>query len=97
MKKPQENDAVDASWGVGSHPVAAPPPTGVKKTKLKPPTGIWEDEVVGIDACEGSTGAAIVYLTWKGGHKSTHSLAKVYKKCLQKVKEHDPSWKYSAN
>lgn len=73
----------------GRHPASATPPAGVKETQFKPPTGSWEDEVVGIDACEGSQGTVIVYLTWKGGQKTQHPLAQVYKRCPQKVMKHD--------
>jgi len=69
----------------GSHPAESTPPAGVKETEFKPPTGSWEDEVVGIDACEGSAGAVVVYLTWKGGQKTQHPLVQVYKRCPQKM------------
>jgi len=70
----------------GNHPANASPPASAKKAEFKPPTGSWEDEVVGIDACEGGEGDVVVYLTWKGGHKSQHPLAQVYKRCPQKVR-----------
>lgn len=74
----------------GSHPAESTPPAGAKEAEFKPPTGSWEDEVVGIDACEGNAGAVVVYLTWKGGQKTQHPLAQVYKRCPQKVREYDP-------
>jgi chromobox protein 1 len=63
------------------------PPASARRGEFKPPTGSWEDEVTGIDACEGSQGKVVVYLTWKGGDKSQHPLAQVYKRCPQKVNE----------
>jgi len=61
------------------------PPAGVRAADFKPPTGSWEDDVVAIDACEGKSGDVIVYLTWKGGHKSQHTLSQIYKRCPQKM------------
>jgi chromobox protein 1 len=61
------------------------PSANAKQAEFKPPTGNWEDEVVHIDACEGNEGTVVVYLTWKGGQKSQHPLAQVYKRCPQKV------------
>ena len=74
----------------GSHPASSTPPAGVKETEFKPPTGSWEDAVVGIDACEGNAGTIVVYLTWKGGQKTQHPLSQVYKRCPQKVRALDP-------
>ncbi|KAH8588054.1 hypothetical protein B0O99DRAFT_601165 [Bisporella sp. PMI_857] len=68
----------------GSNPTSSTPPPGIGDIKFKPPTGSWESEVVGIDACKGSAGAVIVYLIWKGGQRSQHPLAQVYKRCPQK-------------
>jgi len=70
----------------GVHPASGSPPASAKDAEFKPPTGSWEDEVVGIDACEGSEGKIVVFLTWKGGEKSQHPLAQVYRRCPQKVK-----------
>jgi len=67
----------------GDHPSSATPPASVKD--FKPPSGSWEEEVVGIDACEGTEGSVVVYLTWKNGHKTQHPLPQVYKRCPQKV------------
>jgi len=67
------------------HPASATPPSSVAAADFKPPTGSWEDAVVAIDACEGTEGSVVVYLTWKGGHKTQHPLAQVYKRCPQKV------------
>lgn len=53
--------------------------------EFKPPSGTWEEDVVMIDACEGTEGKVNVYLTWKSGHKTQHPLAQVYKRCPQKV------------
>jgi chromobox protein 1 len=81
----------------GSHPASSTPPAGAKESDFKPPTGSWEGEVVGIDACEGSAGNVVVYLTWKGGQKTQHPLAQVYKRCPQKVRNHGFPWQYYAN
>ena len=67
------------------HPAATTPPSSAKAAEFKPPTGSWEEDVVGIDACEGPEGAIVVYLTWKGGQKSQHPTAQVYKRCPQRV------------
>ena len=70
------------------HPAASTPPASAKAAEFKPPTGSWEEDVVGIDACEGPEGAIVVYLTWKGGQKSQHPTAQVYKRCPQRVSNH---------
>jgi chromobox protein 1 len=70
---------------VGGHPGSETPPASAKQAEFKPPSGNWEDEVVHIDACEGNDQTVVVYLTWKGGQKSQHPLAQVYKRCPQKV------------
>jgi chromobox protein 1 len=70
----------------GTTTASATPPAGVKQSEFRPPTGSWEDEVTLIDACEGKEGNVVVFLTWKGGHKTQHPLAQVYKRCPQKVK-----------
>ncbi|KAI1004643.1 hypothetical protein K3495_g3570 [Podosphaera aphanis] len=67
------------------HPVNTSPPASAAATEFRPPTGSWEEEVIKIDACEGSEGNVIVYLTWKGGHKSQHPLSQIYKRCPQKM------------
>ena len=67
------------------HPADSTPPASAKAAEFKPPTGSWEEDVVGIDACEGPEGAIVVYLTWKGGQKSQHPTAQVYKRCPQRV------------
>ncbi|KAG4427669.1 hypothetical protein IFR05_016846 [Cadophora sp. M221] len=67
------------------HPASATPPSSAFAADFKPPTGSWEDVVVAIDACEGSKGSVVAYLTWKGGHKTQHPLAQVYKRCPQKM------------
>ena len=69
------------------HPAASTPPASAKAAEFKPPTGSWEEDVVGIDACEGPEGAIVVYLTWKGGQKSQHPTAQVYKRCPQRVSD----------
>lgn len=38
-----------------------------------------------IDACEGTEGSVVVFLTWKGGQKTQHPLVQVYKRCPQKM------------
>lgn len=70
--------------GRKTHPAKSPSASG-KAVEFKPPSGSWEDEVVNIDACEGAEGSVIVYLTWKGGHKSQHPLVQVYKRCPQRM------------
>ncbi len=67
------------------HPKDESPPASASKAEWKPPTGSWEEHVTGIDACEGNDNNVVVYLTWKGGHKSQHPLAAVYKRCPQKM------------
>lgn len=67
------------------HPASRSPPESSITPKFKPPTGSWEEEVVEIDACEGTEGNVFVYLTWKGGHKSFHPLSQIYKRCPQKM------------
>ena len=69
------------------HPGSTTPPVSAKNAEFKPPSGNWEEHVVNIDACEGPEGAIVVYLTWKGGHKSQHPTAQVYKRCPQKVRK----------
>ncbi|XMA17361.1 hypothetical protein WAI453_010152 [Rhynchosporium graminicola] len=71
--------------GRKSHPAAGSPPASSAAAEFKPPTGSWEDAVVAIDACEGSEGSVVVYLTWKDGYKTQHPLAQVYKRCPQKM------------
>lgn len=66
----------------GVHPESSTPPAG---HEFKPPTGNWEEQIVAIDACEGGEGAVVVYLTWKGGHKTQHPLSQVYKRCPQRM------------
>lgn len=72
----------------GTHPLDGTPPASADSADFKPPSGSWEEEVVGIDACEGHEGAIIVFLTWKNGVKSQHALSQVYKRCPQKVGRH---------
>lgn len=67
------------------HPKDESPPASVSKAEWKPPTGSWEEAVTGIDACEGNDNNVVVYLTWKGGHKTQHPLSQVYKRCPQKM------------
>lgn len=69
--------------GKKAHPATEGLPASAKE--FKPPSGNWEEEVVGIDACEGSEGSIVVYLTWKGGEKTQHPLQQVYKRCPQKM------------
>ncbi|KAG9247181.1 hypothetical protein BJ878DRAFT_213151 [Calycina marina] len=68
-----------------SHPASSTPPASAKAAEFKPPTGSWEEDVTGIDACEGPEGAIVVYLSWKGGQKSQHPTAQVYKRCPQRM------------
>jgi chromobox protein 1 len=69
------------------HPAASSPPASAKKAEFKVPTGNWEEEVINIDACEGEEGSVVVYLTWKGGKKTSHPLSQVYKRCPQKLSQ----------
>jgi chromobox protein 1 len=71
--------------GRKSHPASSTPPASAKQ-EFKPPTGSWEEDVIGIDACEGPKGDVLVYLTWKGQHKTQHPLSQVYKRCPQRVR-----------
>lgn len=71
--------------GRKSHPLDTTPPASASRAEFVPPSGNWEEEVEGIDACEGADGKPIVYITWKTGQKSQHPLAQVYKRCPQKV------------
>jgi chromobox protein 1 len=75
-KKPRKN---------APHPASTTPPASLEKAAFKPPTGSWEDEVQGIDACEGTDGNVMVFLQWASGHKTQHPLEQVYKRCPQKV------------
>lgn len=84
---PQETNGTKRGRKGVIHPAETSPPASVTHSDFKPPTGNWEEEVVGIDACEGTEGAVIVYLTWKGGHKSQHPLSQIYKRCPQKVRQ----------
>jgi len=63
-------------------------PAGTKGTNFKPPTGSWEESVQRIDACEERDGSVKVYLTWKGGEKTLHTLGQVYERCPQKVRQY---------
>ncbi|KAA8565992.1 hypothetical protein MFRU_022g00370 [Monilinia fructicola] len=67
------------------HPSSSTPPASLEPYQFKPPSGSWEDDVVTIEAMEGPNAEVIVYLTWKGGYKSQHSLHQVYKRCPQKM------------
>ncbi len=84
---PQMRTAQMVLQSAGKNQTSASPPASASKAEFKPPTGSWEDEVVAIDACEGNEGTVVVYLTWKGGHKTQHPLAQVYKRCPQKVRK----------
>jgi chromobox protein 1 len=90
-KRGRAGTGADATNGTkrgkkNGHPKDESPPTSASKAEWKPPTGNWEDLVTGIDACEGNDNNVVVYLTWKGGHKTQHPLAQVYKRCPQKVR-----------
>jgi chromobox protein 1 len=69
-----------------SHPASSTPPASLANVPFKPPTGSWEAEVQGIDACEGTDGQVMVFLSWPGGYKTQHPLDQVYKRCPQKVR-----------
>jgi chromobox protein 1 len=97
-KRSRASDANGSSNGTAkrgrkssTHPATETPPASAKKAEFKPPSGSWEEEVTGIDACEGAEGNVIVYLTWKGGHKSQHPLSQIYKRCPQRVRKLSPS------
>lgn len=88
-KRSRASTGADAPNGTkrgkkNGHPKDESPPLSASK-EWKPPTGSWEEHVTGIDACEGNEGAVVVYLTWKGGHKTQHPLAQVYKRCPQRM------------
>jgi chromobox protein 1 len=88
-KRSRASTGADATNGTkrgrkNGHPKDESPPLSATK-EWKPPTGSWEELVTGIDACEGNEGAVVVYLTWKGGHKTQHPLAQVYKRCPQRM------------
>jgi chromobox protein 1 len=54
--------------------------------KWSPPSGLWENEIEMIGACEeDDDGKLIVYLIWKNGQKTKHDTKIIYKKCPQKV------------
>lgn len=67
------------------HPLDTTPPASASQSEFVPPIGNWEEEVRDIDACEGTDGKPIVFVTWKNGHKSQHPLPQIYKRCPQKV------------
>ncbi|KAI8710619.1 Chromo domain-containing protein [Fusarium sp. LHS14.1] len=55
-------------------------------SKWSPPSGLWEDEIEMISACEeDDDGKLIVYLIWKNGQKTKHDTKVIYKKCPQKM------------
>ena len=58
---------------------------GFTEVGFRPPTGSWEDEIVKIEAMHEVAGSIVVYLIWRGGQKTQHSLDQVYKRCPQKV------------
>jgi hypothetical protein len=82
----ETNGTSGVKRGRKTHPASTTPPASAKNAEFKPPSGSWEDEITGIDACEGAEGSVVVYLTWKGGQKSQHPLAQVYKRCPQRVR-----------
>lgn len=69
------------------HPRNSTPPASAKVKDFEPPQGSWEEEVVEIDAQQGEEGSVLVYLTWRGGQKTSHPLPQVYKRCPQKVRD----------
>lgn len=78
-KRPRKN---------GAHPADSTPSATAKK--WTPPAGSWEDQIDSIDACEDEgSGKLVVYLVWKGGHKTKHDTHVIYKKCPQKVSTSD--------
>jgi hypothetical protein len=89
-KRGRASTGTEATNGIkrgkkNGHPKDGSPPVSALKAEWKPPTGSWEEHVTGIDACEGNDNNVVVYLTWKGGHKTQHPLAAVYKRCPQKM------------
>jgi chromobox protein 1 len=82
---PQTTNGAKRGRKNNSHPSSTTPPASANYSGFKPPTGSWEEEVTGIDACEGTEGKVVVYLTWASGAKSQHPLSQVYKRCPQKV------------
>ncbi|RDW85495.1 hypothetical protein BP5796_03820 [Coleophoma crateriformis] len=84
----QSNGAIDKEHKKAKkngHPASSTPPASVDLSNFKPPPGNWEDQVVGIDACEGTQGNIQVFLTWKNGAKTQHHLDIVYRRCPQKM------------
>lgn len=79
------NNSVKRTRKSIKHPASTSPPASAIAAKFEPPSGSWEEDVIAIDACEGTLGNVIVYLTWKGGHKSQHPLPQIYKRCPQKM------------
>ena len=85
---PKTNGSKRARKSETRHPSSTTPPASLKHATFKPPPGSWEDDVQGIDACEGTDGAVMVFLQWANGHKTQHPLSVVYKRCPQKVRFH---------
>jgi len=79
------NDNKRARNSDARHPRSTTPPASLKNATFKPPTGSWEDDVQGIDACEGTDGQVMVFLQWSNGQKTQHPLHVVYKRCPQKM------------
>jgi chromobox protein 1 len=60
--------------------------TDVTGTDWTPPSGLWDDEEVSIDACDNvGDGKLVVYLMWKNKRKTKHDASVIYQKCPQKV------------
>ncbi|KAG9238896.1 putative chromatin-associated protein swi6 [Amylocarpus encephaloides] len=79
------NNGTAPKKGRKSHPAETTPPMSARK-EFKPPTGTWEEDVIHIDAVQGQKpDDVIVYLTWKGDHRTQHPLSQVYKRCPQKM------------
>jgi hypothetical protein len=83
---PKTNGSKRARKSEARHPSSTTPPASLKHATFKPPTGSWEDDVQGIDACEGTDGEVMVFLQWSNGQKTQHPLHIVYKRCPQKVR-----------
>lgn len=57
-----------------------------KSGEFRPPSGSWEDAIIGIDTMEmGDDGLIYVYVVWKQGNHSKHPTSVTNAKCPQKV------------
>lgn len=84
-KKPAKKGRVSQSATKASSPAATP--SGDKPSDWKPPKGLWEDKVQGVDTIlQADDGGLHVYLMWNDGKKSKHLIKVCYDKCPQTVR-----------